>query len=157
MKSLVKHHAGPGFQLMDVPVPSILDNEVLIRVRRAGVCGTDVHIYEWDDWARGRCKPPFVVGHEFAGDVVEVGKLVTDVTQLYDEYGFGEARELVERKLAGERVALPADLQEKWRGQAERAFTLLDETRARSPLPEETPNRAELEAWLLEVRRRYFF
>ncbi len=79
MKSLVKHHAGPGFQLTDVPVPSILDNEVLIRVRRAGVCGTDVHIYEWDDWARGRCKPPFIVGHEFAGDVVEVGKLVTDV------------------------------------------------------------------------------
>jgi threonine 3-dehydrogenase len=79
MKSLVKHHAGPGFTLTDVPVPAILDNEVLIRVRRAGVCGTDVHIYEWDDWAQGRCKPPFVVGHEFAGDVVEVGKLVTDV------------------------------------------------------------------------------
>ena len=79
MKSLVKHHAGPGFRLADVPVPAILDNEVLIQVRRAGVCGTDVHIYEWDDWARGRCKPPFVVGHEFAGDVVEVGKLVTDV------------------------------------------------------------------------------
>src|SRR6188768_3160974 len=81
MKSLVKHHAGPGFQLMDVPVPSILDNEVLIQVRRAGVCGTDVHIYDWDDWARGRCKPPFVVGHEFAGDVVEVGRLVTDVQE----------------------------------------------------------------------------
>jgi threonine 3-dehydrogenase len=79
MKSLVKHHAGPGFQLTDVQVPAIRDNEVLIRVRRAGVCGTDVHIYEWDDWARGRCKPPFVVGHEFAGDVVEAGKLVTDV------------------------------------------------------------------------------
>jgi threonine 3-dehydrogenase len=79
MKSLVKHHAGPGFQLTDVPVPAIRDNEVLIRVHRAGVCGTDVHIYEWDDWARGRCKPPFVVGHEFAGDVVEAGKLVTDV------------------------------------------------------------------------------
>src|SRR5688572_9325021 len=55
------------------------DDEVLIRVRRAGVCGTDVHIHEWDDWAKGRCKPPFVVGHEFAGDVVQVGKLVTDV------------------------------------------------------------------------------
>ena len=79
MKALVKQHAGPGFQLTDVPVPAIRDNEVLIRVRRAGVCGTDVHIYEWDDWAKGRCKPPFVVGHEFAGDVVEVGKLVTDV------------------------------------------------------------------------------
>src|SRR6476661_3544439 len=65
--------------LRDVPEPKIRDNEVLIKVRRAGVCGTDVHIYDWDDWARGRCKPPFVVGHEFAGDVVEVGRLVTYV------------------------------------------------------------------------------
>ena len=44
---------------------------MLIRVRRAGVCGTDVHIYDWDDWAKGRCQPPFTVGHEFAGDVVQ--------------------------------------------------------------------------------------
>src|SRR5262249_21675215 len=65
--------------LKNVPEPTIRDDEVLIRVRRAGVCGTDVHIFEWDDWARGRCKPPFVVGHEFAGDVVQVGSLVTDV------------------------------------------------------------------------------
>lgn len=65
--------------MKDVPEPTIRDDEVLIRVRRAGVCGTDVHIYEWDDWARGRCHPPFVVGHEFAGDVAQVGSLVTDV------------------------------------------------------------------------------
>jgi threonine 3-dehydrogenase len=55
------------------------DDEVLIRVRRAGVCGTDVHIHEWDDWAKGRVKPPIIVGHEFAGDVADVGRLVTDV------------------------------------------------------------------------------
>jgi threonine 3-dehydrogenase len=79
MKALVKPQAAPGFALVDAPKPSIRDDEVLIRVRRAGVCGTDVHIHEWDDWARGRCKPPFVVGHEFAGDVEEVGRLVTDV------------------------------------------------------------------------------
>jgi threonine 3-dehydrogenase len=79
MKALVKASAAPGFALQNVPEPEIRDNEVLIRVRRAGVCGTDVHIYEWDDWASGRCKPPFVVGHEFAGDVVRVGGLVTDV------------------------------------------------------------------------------
>jgi threonine 3-dehydrogenase len=79
MKALVKSQPAPGFTLTDVPVPTIRDNEVLIRVRRAGVCGTDVHIYEWDDWAKSRCRPPFVVGHEFAGDVVDVGKLVTDV------------------------------------------------------------------------------
>jgi threonine 3-dehydrogenase len=62
-----------------MPKPEIRGDEVLIRVRRAGVCGTDVHIYEWDAWASGRCRPPFIVGHEFAGDVVEVGTLVTDV------------------------------------------------------------------------------
>ena len=67
--------------MRDVPEPRIRDDEVLIRVRRAGVCGTDVHIYDWDDWAKSRCKPPFVVGHEFAGDVVEVGRLVTDVQE----------------------------------------------------------------------------
>jgi threonine 3-dehydrogenase len=79
MKALVKRSSSPGFTLQDVPVPKILDNEVLIRVRAAGVCGTDVHIYTWDDWAAGRCKPPFTVGHEFAGEVAEVGNLVTDV------------------------------------------------------------------------------
>lgn len=79
MKALVKERAGPGFTLKDVPEPGIRDDEVLIRVRRAGVCGTDVHIYEWDDWAKGRVKPPITVGHEFAGDVTDVGKLVTDV------------------------------------------------------------------------------
>jgi threonine 3-dehydrogenase len=79
VKALVKRTAGRGFTLGDVPRPTIRDDEVLIRVRRAGVCGTDVHIYEWDAWASARCRPPFVVGHEFAGDVVEVGPLVTDV------------------------------------------------------------------------------
>jgi threonine 3-dehydrogenase len=79
MKALVKESPAAGFTLKDVPVPAIRDDEVLIRVRRAGVCGTDVHIHEWDAWAQGRCKPPFVVGHEFAGEVAEVGNLVTDV------------------------------------------------------------------------------
>jgi threonine 3-dehydrogenase len=79
VKALVKEQAGPGFALRDVPTPTILDNEVLIRVRATGVCGTDLHIYDWDEWAAGRCRPPFIVGHEFAGDVAEVGKLVTDV------------------------------------------------------------------------------
>jgi threonine 3-dehydrogenase len=79
MRALVKPTAGPGLCLSEMPVPTIRDDEVLIRVRRAGVCGTDVHIYEWDQWAQGRVRPPIVVGHEFAGDVVEVGRLVTDV------------------------------------------------------------------------------
>jgi threonine 3-dehydrogenase len=81
VKSLVKQSAGPGFVLKEVPEPKIRDDEVLIRVRRAGVCGTDVHIYEWDAWAQGRVRPPIVVGHEFAGEVVKVGSLVTDVRE----------------------------------------------------------------------------
>ncbi len=81
MKALVKESASPGFKLKDVAEPRIREDEVLIRVRRAGVCGTDVHIYDWDAWANGRCKPPFVVGHEFAGDVMQVGRLVTDVKE----------------------------------------------------------------------------
>ncbi len=81
MKALVKPSAGPGFVLRDVPEPQMRDDEVLIQVRRAGVCGTDVHIYEWDAWAQGRVRPPIVVGHEFAGDVVRVGRLVTDVRE----------------------------------------------------------------------------
>jgi len=79
VKALVKPSAAPGLVLSDVPEPRIRDDEVLIKVRRAGVCGTDVHIYEWDAWAQGRCRPPFIVGHEFAGDVVEVGQLVESV------------------------------------------------------------------------------
>ncbi len=76
VKALVKKSPERGIVLTDVPEPKIRDDEVLIRVRRAGVCGTDVHIYEWDAWAQSRCKPPFVVGHEFAGDIVETGSLV---------------------------------------------------------------------------------
>ena len=79
MKALVKESAAAGFTLKDVPVPAIRENEVLIAVKRAGVCGTDVHIHDWDAWASGRCRPPFTVGHEFAGEVTRIGALVTDV------------------------------------------------------------------------------
>jgi len=81
VKALVKETARPGFVLKDVPVPGIREDEVLIKVRRAGVCGTDVHIHDWDAWAQGRVKPPIVVGHEFAGEVAKVGRLVTDVKE----------------------------------------------------------------------------
>jgi predicted nucleotidyltransferase len=87
---------------------------------------------------------------------VSTGEIVPDLTRLMDEHGFGEARELIERKQAGEKVELPAELQVKWRREVERAFALLDAALPSSPLPEEPPNRAELEAWLVEVRRRYF-
>ena len=78
MKAIVKPGRAPGLVVRDVPKPKCGSADVLIRVRHAGVCGTDLHIAEWDAWAQGRLKPPVVVGHEFAGEVVEVGPLVTE-------------------------------------------------------------------------------
>jgi threonine 3-dehydrogenase len=79
MKALVKPAAVPGFRLTDVPVPEIGPGDVLIRVEKAGLCGTDHHIYAWDGWAQHRVKPPLVVGHEFMGTVAAVGAAVRSV------------------------------------------------------------------------------
>jgi threonine 3-dehydrogenase len=73
MRALVKTGPGPGMELRDVPVPTIGPSDALIRVHHAGVCGTDLHIWEWDAWAAGRLKPPLTIGHEFAGEIVELG------------------------------------------------------------------------------------
>lgn len=73
MRALVKESAGPGMVLRDVPKPACGASDALIRVHYAGVCGTDLHIWEWDAWARKRLRPPVVVGHEFAGAVAELG------------------------------------------------------------------------------------
>ena len=78
MKALVKRQAEQGLWLEDVPEPEVGTNDVLIRVDRTGICGTDVHIYEWDDWARKTIPVPMVVGHEFVGEVIEVGSNVLD-------------------------------------------------------------------------------
>ena len=78
MKALVKSRSQPGLWLEDVPVPAFGINEVLIRVDRTGICGTDVHIYKWDAWAQKTIPVPMVVGHEFVGEVVAVGSNVTD-------------------------------------------------------------------------------
>jgi threonine 3-dehydrogenase len=78
VKALVKSKAEPGLWLEDVEVPKIGINDVLIQVLRTGICGTDVHIYNWDDWARQTIPVPMVVGHEFVGRIVEVGSNVTD-------------------------------------------------------------------------------
>jgi threonine 3-dehydrogenase len=79
MKALVKARAEPGFALEDVPVPAVGRDDVLIRVLRTGVCGTDLHIYEWDGWAQANVPVPLVIGHEFVGEVVEAG---SDVREL---------------------------------------------------------------------------
>jgi threonine 3-dehydrogenase len=78
MKALVKKQAAPGLWLEDVPVPAIGINDVLIRVKRAAICGTDIHIYNWDDWAQRTIPVPMVIGHEFVGEIVEVGSNVSD-------------------------------------------------------------------------------
>jgi threonine 3-dehydrogenase len=78
MKALVKRKSEPGLWLEDVPVPELGINDVLIKVDRTGICGTDLHIYKWDDWARKTIPVPMVVGHEFVGEVVEVGANVSD-------------------------------------------------------------------------------
>jgi threonine 3-dehydrogenase len=73
MRALVKESAGPGIILRDVPVPTCGPTEALIQVHHAGVCGTDLHIWEWDSWASNRLKPPVVIGHEFAGRITQLG------------------------------------------------------------------------------------
>jgi threonine 3-dehydrogenase len=80
MRALVKAHAGPGLTVEDVPVPTVGRDDVLIRVLRTGVCGTDLHIYEWDGWARANVPLPLVIGHEFVGEVVDAGSDVRDLS-----------------------------------------------------------------------------
>ena len=78
MKALVKKEAAPGLWLEDIPEPEYGINDVLIKVHRTGICGTDVHIYKWDAWARKTIPVPMAVGHEFVGEVIEVGSNVAD-------------------------------------------------------------------------------
>jgi threonine 3-dehydrogenase len=78
MKALVKAETREGLWLKDVPVPEFGINDVLIRVERTGICGTDVHIYKWDAWAQKTIPVPMVVGHEFVGTIEQVGSNVSD-------------------------------------------------------------------------------
>src|SRR5438128_5462504 len=78
MKALVNRKSQHGLWLEEAPKPSYGLNDVLIRVERTGICGTDAHIYKWDDWARKTIPVPLVVGHEFVGEIVAVGANVAD-------------------------------------------------------------------------------
>ena len=78
MKALVKSKAEPGLWLEDIAEPVIGINDVLIRVRYTGICGTDVHIYDWDEWAQSTIHVPMAIGHEFVGEIVEAGSNVND-------------------------------------------------------------------------------
>jgi threonine 3-dehydrogenase len=79
MRALVKTGPGPGLELTDVPEPRMGIDDVRIAVRKTGICGTDLHIADWDAWAQRTISPPLVVGHEFVGEVLEVGSNVRDI------------------------------------------------------------------------------
>ena len=79
MKALVKVQPEPGLQIEEVPIPELGRDDVLIRVLRTGVCGTDLHIYEWDGWAQDNVPVPLVIGHEFVGEIVDLGPDVDDL------------------------------------------------------------------------------
>src|SRR5579864_7043617 len=78
MKALVKSKREPGLWLEEIPEPSIGINDVLVRVLKTGICGTDLHIYNWDGWAQRTIPVPMAIGHEFVGEIVQVGSNVND-------------------------------------------------------------------------------
>lgn len=78
MKALVKSKAETGLWLEQVPMPKIGINDVLVKVKRTAICGTDLHIYNWDEWAQNTIPVPMTVGHEFVGEIVDVGSNVVD-------------------------------------------------------------------------------
>ena len=81
MQAVVKPTAAPGAQVCEVKIPAFGRTDVLVKVKVASICGTDVHIYEWDRWAQGRIHPPLIPGHEFCGEVVAYGDEVTSVRE----------------------------------------------------------------------------
>src|SRR5256714_7485746 len=81
MLAVVKPEAAPGADIRDVAIPTIGPTDVLVKVKVASVCGTDLHIYNWDQWAQGRIHPPLIPGHEFCGHVAAVGSEVTTVKE----------------------------------------------------------------------------
>lgn len=76
MKALVKRHKGPGLWMEEVPQPVVGPHDVLIKIKKTSICGTDIHIYKWDEWAQKTIPAPMVIGHEFMGHIVEVGAQV---------------------------------------------------------------------------------
>src|SRR5436305_10167255 len=81
MLAVVKAEAAPGTEIREVKVPGFGRTDVLVKVKVASICGTDLHIYEWDRWAQGRIHPPLIPGHEFCGEVVAYGNEVTSVKE----------------------------------------------------------------------------
>lgn len=78
MKALSKLHAQPGIWLVDAPIPEPGPNDVLIKIKKTAICGTDLHIYQWDPWAQQTIEIPRIIGHEFVGEIAAVGSHVTN-------------------------------------------------------------------------------
>src|SRR3989337_2393710 len=76
MKAVRKTRSEPGLELVEIDIPQIKSDEVLLRVEATAICGSDIHFYNWDAYAQRKIKPPLTIGHEFAGEIVEVGKAV---------------------------------------------------------------------------------
>ena len=77
IKALVKSKSEKGIWIENVPMPKITENDVLVSVKKTGICGTDMHIYNWDQWAQQNIRIPLVIGHEFSGEIVDIGKNVS--------------------------------------------------------------------------------
>ena len=84
MKALVKAKPEPGIWMQDVPVPEMGTNDVMIKIKKTAICGTDLHIYNWDEWAEEHIKPPLVAGHEFVGEVIDIGREVKSYFNIGD-------------------------------------------------------------------------
>jgi len=80
MKALVKTKAEEGIWLQDMPEPECGNNDVIVKIHKTAICGTDIHIYNWDEWAQKTIPAPMITGHEYAGEIVEVGQNVTDLS-----------------------------------------------------------------------------
>jgi threonine 3-dehydrogenase len=80
MKALVKTKAEQGIWLQDMPEPECGNNDVIVKIHKTAICGTDIHIYNWDEWAQKTIPVPMITGHEYAGEIVEVGQNVTDLS-----------------------------------------------------------------------------
>ena len=79
MKALVKKHAKEGIWLEDMPEPEVGNNDVLVKIKKTAICGTDIHIYNWDEWAQKTIPVPMITGHEYAGEIIELGSNITDL------------------------------------------------------------------------------
>ncbi len=106
MQALVKVEAAPGLSMRNEPVPEIGPDEVLVKVAKTGICGTDIHIWNWDDWARKTIPVPMIIGHEYAGEIVEIGAGVRGLARGQRVSGEGHVIGMKSRAARGGRYHL---------------------------------------------------